>query len=59
MTEASSATSLLERCRDVIDRLAELSRSHGGWWLSLDMSMREVKAVFVLAVHGPVSVGGL
>jgi DNA-binding MarR family transcriptional regulator len=39
--------------------LAELSRSHGGWWLSLDMSMRAVKAVFVLAIHGPVSVGGL
>jgi DNA-binding MarR family transcriptional regulator len=59
MTEASSATSLVERCRDLIDRLAELSRSHGGWWLSLDMSMRQVKAVFVLAIHGPVSVGGL
>jgi DNA-binding MarR family transcriptional regulator len=59
MTEPSSAMSLVERCRDLIDRLAEMSRSRGGWWLSLDMSMRQVKAVFVLAIHGPVSVGGL
>jgi len=59
MTEASNNTSLVGQCREVIDRLAELSRSHGGWWLSLDMSMRQVKAVFVLTIHGPLSVGAL
>jgi DNA-binding MarR family transcriptional regulator len=59
MTEASSARSVLEECHDVINRLAELSRRHGSWWLDVDMSMRQVKAVFVLAVHGPISVGGL
>ena len=59
MSEIPGTGPLLEQCREAINRLAELSRRHDGSWLTLDMSMREVKAVFALASHGSISVGGL
>lgn len=59
LSESADRASVLEQCRDAISRVAELSRYQGGWWLSLDVSMRQVKAIFVLAIHGPVSVGRL
>jgi DNA-binding MarR family transcriptional regulator len=59
VSESKDKASILEQCLEAIGRLAELSRCQGGWWLSLDMSMRQVKAIFVLAIHGTVSVGKL
>jgi DNA-binding MarR family transcriptional regulator len=59
MTEEDGLQPLLERCNEVLRRLAALARPKGSDWLDLDLGMGQFKAMLVLTEHERQTVGGL
>jgi DNA-binding MarR family transcriptional regulator len=59
MTEEDASQQLLERCNEVLRRLAALARPKGSDWLDLDLGMGQFKAMLVLTEQERQTIGGL
>ena len=57
MTAAADPRSPIERCAEAWGRLATIAQD--SYWLELDMSMGQLKAMVVLTTQGPQSIGKL
>jgi len=52
-------TTLVAECRGALHRLMAAAKPREAEWLSLDLTMGQLKALFVLTAQGPRSVGTL
>jgi DNA-binding MarR family transcriptional regulator len=50
---------VFEECREGLHRLAAAAKPRAAEWTGLDLTMGQLKAVFILISQGPLSVGGL
>jgi DNA-binding MarR family transcriptional regulator len=59
MPQTQTTRSLVDECVAAMTRLAGVAKPRESEWLDLDLSMGQLKAMFVLTANGPTSVGGL
>jgi DNA-binding MarR family transcriptional regulator len=59
VTAGTNARSLVERCTETWSRLATMARPQDSYWLELDLSMGQLKAIVALTTQGPQSIGKL
>lgn len=59
MTDPDTSGPLIDACIAVLGRLGSAARPDDSVWRDLDVTMSQLKAMFVLTCHGSLTVGGL
>jgi len=59
IVDTTGHATLVARATVAVERLAQLAKPRAAEWLRLDLTMGQLKAVFLVAAEGPTPVGSL